>query len=146
MLSKRKSQQKHLRVRDCYTHNHLHISLCFSQFLPLHLYIFERLLAQTLTTPILSVKLDFGAIGKHWNEPFIGGCNWVELQDLKSQRRQGFEKSIGSRSLEGLSTWGRLGLEGLLLFVYSKFILQQVDFDLEGHGEVFLQVLWFPLQ
>ena len=33
----------------------------FSQLLPLHLYIFERLLAQTLTTPILSVKWDFGA-------------------------------------------------------------------------------------
>ena len=33
------------------------------------------------------------------------------------------EKSVGSRSLEGSSTWGRLGLEGLLLFVYSNFIL-----------------------
>ena len=27
-------------------------------------------------------------------------------------------KSVNRRSLEGSSTWGRLGLEGLLLFVY----------------------------
>ena len=29
------------------------------------------------------------------------------------------EKSVGSRSLGGSSTWGRLGLEGLLIFVSS---------------------------
>ena len=45
------------------------------------------------------------------------------LWDPKSQRRHDSEKSIGSRSLEGSSTLGRLGLEGLFLFVYSKFIL-----------------------
>ena len=33
------------------------------------------------------------------------------------------EKSVGSRSLEGSSTLGRLGLEGFLLFLYSNFIL-----------------------
>ena len=56
----------------------------FPQLLPLHLYIFERLLAQTLITPILSVKWYFGAIGKYWRELFIGGCNWAELRDSKS--------------------------------------------------------------
>ena len=30
---------------------------------------------------------------------------------------------VGARSLEGLSALGRLGLEGLLLFVYPNFIL-----------------------
>ena len=30
---------------------------------------------------------------------------------------------IGARSLEGLSALGRLGLEGLLLFMYPNFIL-----------------------
>ena len=30
---------------------------------------------------------------------------------------------VGTRSLEGLGTLGRLGLEGLLLFVYLNFIL-----------------------
>ena len=53
----------------------------FPQLLPLHLYIVERLLAQTLITPILSVKWDFGVIGKHWKKPFIGRCNRTELQD-----------------------------------------------------------------
>ena len=36
----------------------------FLQLLPLHLYILERLLVQTLTTLILSVKWDFGATGR----------------------------------------------------------------------------------
>ena len=56
----------------------------FPQLLPLHLYILERLLAQTLTTLILRVKWDFGAVGKYWKEPFIGGCNQAELRNLKS--------------------------------------------------------------
>ena len=30
---------------------------------------------------------------------------------------------VGARSLEGLGALGRLGLERLLLFVYSNFIL-----------------------
>ena len=30
---------------------------------------------------------------------------------------------VGARSLEGLGTLGRLGLEGLLLFMYPNFIL-----------------------
>jgi len=42
------------------------------------------LLAQTLTTPILSVKWDFGAVGKYWKEPFISGCNRAELWDPES--------------------------------------------------------------
>ena len=30
---------------------------------------------------------------------------------------------VGARSLEGLGALGKLGLEGLLLFVYPNFIL-----------------------
>ena len=30
---------------------------------------------------------------------------------------------VGARSLEGLGALGRLGLEGLLLFMYSNYIL-----------------------
>ena len=30
---------------------------------------------------------------------------------------------VGAKSLEGLGALGRLGLEGLLLFVYPNFIL-----------------------
>ena len=43
------------------------------------------------------------------------------LRDLKSQRRHDSEKFVGSRSLEGL-----------LLFVYSNFILQQINFPFGG--------------
>ena len=53
----------------------------FPQLLPLQLWILNRLLAQTLTTPILSDKWDFGAIGKHRKEPFSGRCNQAELRD-----------------------------------------------------------------
>ena len=45
------------------------------------------------------------------------------LREPKSLRRHDSEKSVGSRSLKGSSTWGRLGFEGLLLFMYSNFIL-----------------------
>ena len=43
---------------------------------------------------------------------------------------------VGARSLEGLSTLGRLGLEGLLLFMYPNFILLWIIYRLEGGGEV----------
>ena len=43
----------------------------FPQLLPLHIQILERLIAQTLTTPILSIKWGFGATGKHWKKPFV---------------------------------------------------------------------------
>ena len=45
------------------------------------------------------------------------------LRDSESYKKQVSEKSVGSRSLEGSSAWGKLGMEGFLLFVYSNFIL-----------------------
>ena len=36
--------------------NNLHMDVDFPQFLPLHFYTIERLIAQTLTTPFQSVK------------------------------------------------------------------------------------------
>ena len=57
--------------------------LCgFPLFLPLHIQILERLIAQTFTTPNLSVKWGFGATGKHCKKSIIGGCIWAELRDL----------------------------------------------------------------
>ena len=50
----------------------LYIIHCdFSQLLPLHIQILERLIAQTLTTLILSVKWGFGSAKKHWKKPFF---------------------------------------------------------------------------
>ena len=55
---------------------------------------------------------------------------------------------VGARSLEGLGALGRLGLEGLLLFVYPNFInfiLYWIILCLEGGREVFRRVLLFSL-
>ena len=52
------------------------------------------------------------------------------LQDSESQKRHNSEKSVSDRSLEDSSTLGRLGLEGLLLFVYSNFIHRILRFPL----------------
>ena len=41
-----------------------------------------------------------------------------KLEKTKVQRNL-----VGARSLDGLGTLGRLGLEGLLLFMYPNFIL-----------------------
>ena len=53
--------------------------------------------------------------------------------------------SVGSKSLEGSSTWGRLGCEGLLSFMYSNLFSSGSIYRLEGGGEVFRRVLQFPL-
>ena len=56
----------------------------FPQLLPLNFYILERLITQTLTTPILSVKWDFGAVGKHWKKPRMADATWSLLRDSES--------------------------------------------------------------
>ena len=69
----------------------------------------------------------FWSLGSFGDLPKKAGKVWwmqsAVLRDIESKRRQCLAKSIGSRSLEGLSTLGRLGLEGLLLYMYSNFIL-----------------------
>ena len=84
-----------------------------------------------------------GSIGR---SHLFGECNRDELRDPESYRRQGFVKLVGSRSLEGLSIWGRLGLEGLLLFVYSNSFFSGSIYRLKGSREVFRRILWFPLR
>ena len=68
------------------------------------------------------------------------------LQDPESLTRHGFEKPCWSKSLKGLGTLGRLGLEGLLLFVYPNLLSSGSIYRLEGGGEVFRRVLRFPLR
>ena len=48
--------------------------------------------------------------------------------------------------MEDLGALGRLGLEGLLLFMYPNFILYWIIDHLEGGEEVLHQVLRFPLR
>ena len=45
-------------------------------------------------------------------------CRIQEVKEDKVRRNP-----IGARSLEGLGALGRLGLEGLVLFMYTNFIL-----------------------
>ena len=117
----------------------------FPQLLPIHFQIVERLIAHTITILILSVKWGFGVTGKYWKKPYIwwmqsGWIAWFgELENTS------LVKLVGSRSLEGSSTWDRLGLEGLLLFVYSNLFSSGSIYRLEDSGKVFRRVLRFPL-
>ena len=49
--------------------------------------------------------------------------SWIDVSKKLEKTRQDSEKSVGSKSLKGSNIWGRLGLKGFLLFVYSNFIL-----------------------
>ena len=48
---------------------------------------------------------------------------WVITESGKLKKRKVRRNLVGARSIEGLGTLGRLGLEGLLLFIYPNFIL-----------------------
>ena len=48
---------------------------------------------------------------------------WVIAESGKVKKTKVRRNLVEARSLEGLSTLGRLGLEGLLLFMYPNFIL-----------------------
>ena len=46
---------------------------------------------------------------------------WAITESIKLEKPKVRRNLVGARSLEGLGTLGRLGLEGLLLFMYSNF-------------------------
>ena len=48
---------------------------------------------------------------------------WVIAESGKLKKTKVQLNLDGARSLEGLGTLGRLGLDGLLLFMYPNFIL-----------------------
>ena len=48
---------------------------------------------------------------------------WAIAEFDKLKKTKVRHNLIGARSLEGLGTLGKLGLEGLLLFMYPNFIL-----------------------
>ena len=59
------------------------------------------------------------------------------LRDPESKTRHGSEKPCWSKSLEGLGTLGRLGLESFLLLVYPNLLSSGSIYRLEGSREVF---------
>ena len=48
---------------------------------------------------------------------------WAIAESGKLEKTKVRRNLVEARSLEGLGTLGRLGLEGLLLFMYPNFIL-----------------------
>ena len=51
-----------------------------------------------------------------------GECYGQVAESGKLEKKKVRHNLIGARSLEGLGTSGRLGLEGLLLFMYPNYI------------------------
>ena len=48
---------------------------------------------------------------------------WAIAKSGKLKKTKIQRNLVGVKTLEGLGTLGRLGLEGLLLFIYHNFIL-----------------------
>ena len=66
----------------------------------------------------------FGAWEAVRNGPIdIGWCNGLIAGSGKLEKTKVRRNLVKARSLEGLGTLGRLGLKGLLLFMYPNFIL-----------------------
>ena len=114
---------------------------------PLPLSYLERRFVPKHNPHLFGVQRVFWSLGSFRDLPKEAGEAWRMqsgvLRDPKNQRRHDSEKSIGSRSLEDSSTLGRLGLEGLLLFVYSNFILQWIDYRLEATERFFVEFFGF---
>ena len=47
---------------------------------------------------------------------------WIIAESGKLEKKKVRCNLVGARSLEGLGILGRLGLEGLLLFMYPNYI------------------------
>ena len=132
--------QTHLLERESYSSLVRNHSSHFS--FPLPLSYLERRFVPKHNPYLFRVQRVFWSLGSFGDLPKEVGEAWRMqlgvLRNPESQRRQGFIKLVGSRSLESSSTLGRLGLEGLLLFVYSNFILQWIDLPLGGWRRGFL--------
>ena len=63
-------------------------------------------------------------LGKQFrDDQFIWLMQWAYCGIRKAKKVAIRLNLVGARNLEGLGALGRLGLEGLLLFVYPNFIL-----------------------
>ena len=63
----------------------------------------------------------FGELPKEASEAWL--MLWAIEGSGKLEKTKVWRNLVGARSLEGLGILGRLGLEGLLLFMYPNFIL-----------------------
>ena len=63
-------------------------------------------------------------LGKQFKrDQFIWLMQWAYCGIWLVRENKVWRNSIGAKSLENLGALGRLGLEGLLLFMYLNFIL-----------------------
>ena len=51
-----------------------------------------------------------------------GGCYSLIAESGQLEKKKVRRNFVGTRNLEGLGSSGRLGLEGLLLFMYPNYI------------------------
>ena len=66
----------------------------------------------------------FLVFGKQFrDDQFIWLMQWSYCEIREAKEDMVRVNPVGARSLKGLGALGRLGLEGLLLFVYPNFIL-----------------------
>ena len=118
---------------------------------PLPLSYLERRFVPKHNLLLFRVQRVFWSLGNFGDLPKEVGETWQMqsgvLWDPESQTRHGSKKPCWSRSLEGLGTLDRLGLEGLLLFVYPSLLSSGSIYCLEGGGEVFRRrvILWLHL-
>ena len=103
------------------------LDIWFSKFLyshPFHWHTLERSINQILISPYpyqwgcnLVLRKQFR------DDQFIWLIQWAYCRIQKAKEDKVRLNLVGARRLEGLGVLGRLGLEGLLLFVYLNFIL-----------------------
>ena len=103
------------------------LDIWFSKFLyshPLHWHTLERFISQIL---ISTYPYKWGGIlvleKKFRDDQFTWLMQWAYYRIWKAKENTVRLNLVRARSLKGLSALGRLGLEGLLLFVYPNFIL-----------------------
>ena len=123
----------------------------FSLFsFPLPLTYLERRFVPKHNLHLFKVQRVFWSLGSFGDLPQEAGEAWRMQSGVlwypESQTRHGSEKPCWSRILEGLGILGRLGLEGLLLFVCPNLLSRRSIYHLEGSEEVFHRVFQFPLR
>ena len=103
------------------------LDIWFSKFLyshPLHWHILERYICQIFISPYPYQWRGILVLGKQFkDDQFTWLMQWAYcgIQEVKKYTVR--LNPVGARRLESLDALGRLGLEGLLLFVYPNFIL-----------------------
>ena len=103
------------------------LDIWFSKFLyshPLYWHILERYICQMLILPYPYQWEGILVLGKQFeDDQYIWLMQWGYCGIRKAKKDTVRLNSVGARSLEGLGALDRLGLEGLLLFMYPNFIL-----------------------